>query len=87
MLRNRSLPFLHSQQLIPQFSPPKKRFHAFFSSIDNFKSPQFLYLSSIGPQATHRPLPATEISKSDLAENDAINGSWSDEEVADGEDG
>lgn len=63
------------------------QFHTFFSCIDNFKSPQFLYLSSVGPPATRRPLPAAETSKPQLVQSDAIDGPSSDEEVLDGEDG
>ncbi|MCJ1430348.1 tRNA pseudouridine synthase 1 [Sticta canariensis] len=63
------------------------QFHAFFSSIDNFKSPQFLFLSSVGLPATRRRILAAETSKPDLMEIDMIDGSSSDEEVADGGEG
>lgn len=59
----------------------KKRFHSFFSSLDNFKSPHFLYLSSIGPPATRRPLPAAaETCKPVLAGNSEEEGDEDDED-------
>ncbi|MCJ1471178.1 tRNA pseudouridine synthase 1 [Pseudocyphellaria aurata] len=58
-------------------------FHTFFSSIDNFKSSQFLYLSSVGLPAARRPISA----RPDLEPNNIINDSSSDEDAADGEEG
>lgn len=55
-----SLTFLGSNWIICRLTCCRKRFHAFFNSIDNLKTPQLLYLSSAGISATKRSLPKTD---------------------------
>lgn len=80
------LPFILATK---EAKSPPKRFHTFFSSIDNLKSPVFLYLSSVGLPATRRPIipAADETSTSHLVQPDPIDVQSSDEELSNEEDG
>ncbi|MCJ1223399.1 tRNA pseudouridine synthase 1 [Toensbergia leucococca] len=63
------------------------QFHTFFASIDNLKSPQFLYLSSLAIQATRRPISRIpESSKAQVGEEALIDDA-SSEDDEDPEDG
>ena len=62
-------------------------FHSFFTALDNTKSPQLLYLSSVGMKATERDIPRgnTGLRKDggDVAQD--VDQSSSDDEMQDGE--
>lgn len=47
----------------------QRRFNTFFTHLDNYKDPQFLYLTSGGIEATKRPLPNSKAAQAKFQED------------------